>query len=108
MWSFILPESQNRLQTLTAMFEVFVDDGSKRGEVLLAPEEQGAIIWYPANVSVFDDAFGDVQAEIAAIASHFGGLETTKRLEKIGQQVQPKAPTIPHHKIFWIANTFAV
>ena len=36
MWSFILPESQ-RLQTLIAMFEVFVDDGIERGKVLLAP-----------------------------------------------------------------------
>ena len=85
------------------MFEVFVDDGFKRGEVLLAPEEQGAIVWYPAQMNVFDDAFVDVEAEISAIASRFGKLKAIERLEKIGQQVQPKAPTIPHHEIFWLA-----
>ncbi|WP_156114242.1 hypothetical protein [Myxosarcina sp. GI1] len=30
MWKFILPRSQNRLEILAAMFEVFVDDGIKR------------------------------------------------------------------------------
>ena len=84
MWKFILPKSQ-RLQILTAMFEVFVDNGFKRGEVLLAPEEQGAIVWYPAQMNVFDNAFVDVEAEISAIASRFGELKAIERLEKIGQ-----------------------
>ena len=101
MWTFILPESQ-RLQILTAMFEVFVDDGIKRGEVLLAPAEQGALIWYPAHVNVFSDAFADVEGKIRAIASRFGELKAIERLEKIGQQVQPKAPSLPHHE-FWLA-----
>ena len=44
-----------------------------------------------------------VEAEINAIASRFGELKAIKRLEKIGQQVQPKAPSLPHHEIFWLA-----
>lgn len=68
MWKFILPNPENRLQILTAMFEVFVDDGIKRGEVLLAPDQQGAIIWYPSQVNVFDDTFTNVEAKINAIA----------------------------------------
>lgn len=103
MWSFILPTPQNRLQVLTAMFEVFVQDGINRGEVLLAPKEQGVIVWYPACISVFGDAFADIETEISAIAAHFGAVKAVERLEKIGRKVQPKAPTIPHHEIFWIA-----
>jgi GNAT superfamily N-acetyltransferase len=101
MWSFILPERASRLQALPPIFELFIKDGIQRGEVLLAL--QGVIVWYPSNVVVFDDAFGAVHDEITSIAIHFGGIETTERLEKISQQSQRQTPTISHHEIFWIA-----
>ena len=104
MWKFILPRSQNRLQILTAMFEVFVDDGIKRGEVLLASQERGAVIWYPAEVNIFDSTFVDVEAKINTIAANFNELDAIQRLEQIGRKVQPIAPTIPHHEIFWLAT----
>lgn len=104
MWKFILPKSQSRLQILTAMFEVFVDDGIKRGKVLLAPDRQGAIIWYPSQVNVFDDTFADVEAKINEIAYSFKEFDAIQRLETIGKKVQPLAPTIPHHEIFWIST----
>ncbi|MBE9048663.1 hypothetical protein IQ255_30520 [Pleurocapsales cyanobacterium LEGE 10410] len=48
-----MPNPKNRLQILTAMFEVFVDDGIKRGEVLLAPQEQGAVIYLVSSRSQY-------------------------------------------------------
>lgn len=104
MWKFILPKPQNRLQILTAMFEIFVDDGIKRGEVLLAPNRQGAIIWYPSQVNVFDDTFTNIEAKINAIAHDFQEFDAIQCLSKIGKRVQPLAPIIPHHEIFWIAT----
>lgn len=104
MWKFILPKTQNRLQILTAMFEVFVDDGIKRGEVLLASNRQGAIIWYPYQVNIFDNTFANVEAKINAIAYDFQEFDAVQRLSKIGQKIQPLAPIIPHHEIFWIAT----
>lgn len=104
MWKFILPRSQNRLQILKAMFEVFVEDGIKRGEVLVAPNRQGAIIWYPSQVNIFDDNFTDVETKIKAITQNFQEFDAIHRLETIGKKVQPLAPTIPHHEIFWIAT----
>ena len=90
IWKFILPKPQNRLQILTAMFKVFVDDGIKRGEVLIVPNQrevlivpnqQGAIIWYPSQVNVFDDTFANVEAKIKAIACDFQEFDAIQRFE---------------------------
>lgn len=94
--TFMFPQPGSRLEALTAFFRVFVADGVKRGNVLIAPEEKGAIVWYPASVSVFDDTFTEVQAEIGAIATNFGGTKAAERLEQLGKKVQAKAPTVAH------------
>lgn len=104
MWKFILPKSQSRLQILMAMFEIFINDGIKRGKVLLASNRQGVIIWYPSQVNIFDDTFTDVEAKINAVAYDFQEFDAIHRLEQIGKKVQPLVPTIPHHEIFWIAT----
>jgi len=101
--TFVFPQPESRLEALTAFFRVFVADGVKRGNVLLAPEEKGAIVWYPASVSVFDDTFAELQAEIGAIATNFGGIEAAERLEQLGKKLETKAPTVVHAEVFWIA-----
>ncbi|WP_052056082.1 N-acetyltransferase [Myxosarcina sp. GI1] len=72
--------------------------------MLLASQERGAVIWYPAEVNVFDEAFVDVEAKINTIAADFNEFGAIKRLEQIGKKVQPIAPAIPHHEIFWLAT----
>ena len=104
MWKFILPNPQNRLSILKAMFKVFVDDGIKRGQVMLAPNQEGAVIWYPSQVNIFDESFIDVEEKLNAIAFDFQESEIVIRLDMIGKKIQPLAPTIPHHEIFWIAT----
>ncbi|MBE9048662.1 GNAT family N-acetyltransferase [Pleurocapsales cyanobacterium LEGE 10410] len=61
-------------------------------------------MWYPAEVNIFDKAFVDVEAKINTIAADFNEFDAIKRLEQIGKKVQPIAPTISHHEIFWLAT----
>ena len=103
MFSFIFPKSETRLQALNACFQPFVADGVSRGEVVLAPEEQGVCIWYPPEVSVFDDRFEEIVAEVIFITSQFGGQEAAERFEQLANQVGAKEPTVPRCEVLWIA-----
>ncbi|WP_017316599.1 GNAT family N-acetyltransferase [Mastigocladopsis repens] len=102
-FSFILPQSETRLEALTAFFQLFVADGIKRGEVVFAPEEQGVSVWYPTEVAVYDDQFEETFAKVVSIASHFGGLEAGERFEQIGKKVEASEPVAPHCEVLWIA-----
>lgn len=44
--SFVLVfgETPNKLNALNAFFELFVADAMQRGEIIIAPEEQGASV----------------------------------------------------------------
>jgi ribosomal protein S18 acetylase RimI-like enzyme len=103
MFAFIFPQFETRLEALTAFFQLFVADGIKRGKVVYAPGEQGLCIWYPADVSVFDNQFEETLAEIASITTHFGGSEAGERFEQIGNKVGASEPASPHCEVLWIA-----
>jgi ribosomal protein S18 acetylase RimI-like enzyme len=103
MFCFIFPKSETRLQALEAFFELFVADGIKRGEVILDRKEQGACIWYPPEVSVFDEQFEEMLGEIISIASRFGGLESAERFEQLANQVGVNEPTVSRCEVLWIA-----
>lgn len=93
----------NRLDALTAFFQVFLADTVRRGEVLIAPNEAGAIAWYPSDIRLFDDCFDEVLAELAEIITTFGGLEASERFEQIGSQAAKFEPKQIHCEVMWIA-----
>ena len=103
MFSFIFPETENRLDALAAFFQVFLADTVPRGEVLIAPNEEGAIAWYPSNVRVFEDSFDEVSAELAQVAITFGGLSAAERFEQIVSQGEKFEPKQAHCQIMLIA-----
>jgi GNAT superfamily N-acetyltransferase len=101
MFEFIFPQRDLRLQALTAFFHPFVADGLARGEVWLAPAEQGVCIWYPASVPLFDDAFEAAVEEAIATASRYDGA--ADRFEHLVNQVSAYEPTVPRYEVLWIA-----
>ena len=103
MLSFIFLERVNRLDALTAFFQVFLADTVRRGEVLIAPNEAGAIAWYPSDIQLFDDCFDEVLAELTEIITTFGGLSAAERFEQIGNQAEKFEPEQVHCEVMWIA-----
>ena len=61
---------------------------------LIAPDEVGAIAWYPSDIEVFDDTFDGVLSELVEVAITFGGLEAAERLEQIGKQAEKFEPKL--------------
>lgn len=101
--SFLFPDLNNRLTGLTNWFQLFVKDGYNRGTVNLAPADQGAIVWYPADVQIFDRSFEDLLNEVAVIVEKFGGQEALQRFELLGKTIASSEPEIPHSEVFWLA-----
>jgi ribosomal protein S18 acetylase RimI-like enzyme len=102
-FAFIFGENANKFQALNAFFELFATDAMQRGEIIIAPEEQGACIWYPAEVEIFNEQFEQMLAEIISTTSHFCGMESGKRFEELIQQVGASEPEVPHCEVFFIA-----
>lgn len=101
--SFVFPDFNSRVEALTNWFQLFVKDGCNRGTVTLAPAEQGAIVWYPADVQIFDRGFDDLLGEVAVVVEHFGGLEAVNRFEQLGKMMASAEPDVPHCEVFWLA-----
>jgi GNAT superfamily N-acetyltransferase len=103
IFSYIFPESESRLQALTALFPLFVTDGVQRGEVMIAPEDQGVIVWYPETTQVFDEQFQRQLEQVGAIAFQYGGSEAVQRLEQVGAKVGMHKMSQPHCEVLWLA-----
>lgn len=74
MLSFIFLERENRLDALTAFFQVFLADTVRRGEVLIAPNEAGAIAWYPSDIRLFDDLLLTTTYLEKNVGQYYGGM----------------------------------
>ncbi|BAZ17803.1 GCN5-related N-acetyltransferase [Calothrix sp. NIES-4071] len=68
----------------------------------MAEAEQGACIWYPASVTIFDSTFEAMLNEVSVIISHFAGLEAARRFEHLIQKIGAAEPTNPHCEVFFI------
>ncbi|BDA69347.1 GCN5-related N-acetyltransferase [Calothrix sp. PCC 7716] len=101
-FDFIFGEAENKLEALNAFFEIFLTDATQRGEVIIAPEEQGACVWYPAEVPIFNEQFEDTLAEVVSTISHISGLEAGNRFQELIQKVGAKEPQAPHCEVFFI------
>ncbi len=102
-FAFIFGDNANKYQALNAFFELFVTDAMQRGEIIIAPEEQGACLWYPAEVEIFNDQFEQMLTEIISTISDFCGQESGKRFEEVIQKVGANEPEAPHCEVFFIA-----
>lgn len=102
-FEFILGENANRFQALNAFFELFVDDVMQRGEVIVAPEEVGACLWYAAEVEIFNKQFEQTIVDAVSCISHFAGEESGKRYEHLVQKMGEKEPKQTHCEVFFIA-----
>ena len=101
-FSFVFGENANKFQVLNAFFELLVTDAMERGKIIIASEEQGACIWYPAEVEIFNAQFEQILAEIISTISHFCGYESGKRFEELIQKVGASEPEAPHCEVFFI------
>lgn len=52
----------------------------------IAPKQQGACVWYPAGVEIFNDRFEQIIVEVVALISRFSGEESGKRYEHLIQK----------------------
>jgi ribosomal protein S18 acetylase RimI-like enzyme len=101
--AFLFPDVNSRMTALTNWFQLFVKDGYNRGTVSLAPADQGAIVWYPADIQIFDHSFEELLNEVAAVVAQFGGQEALQRFAQVGQMIASTEPTSPHSEVFWLA-----
>ncbi|WP_238360743.1 GNAT family N-acetyltransferase [Iningainema tapete] len=74
----------------------------QRGKIAIAPEEQGACLWYPAEVEIFNEQFEQMLVEIVSIFSHFAGEESGKRFEHLIQKISNNEPKQTHCEVFFI------
>ncbi|MBW4605622.1 MAG: GNAT family N-acetyltransferase [Calothrix sp. FI2-JRJ7] len=101
-FSLVFGETENKLEAINAFFEIFVTDAMQRGEVIIAPEEQGACLWYPAEVPIFNEEFEQKLADVISIISHFSGLEAGNRFKELIQKVGANEPEAPHCEVFFL------
>lgn len=101
-FSLIFGETENKLEAISAFFEVFVTDVMQRGEVIIAPEEQGACLWYPAEVEIFNEQFEQKLAEVISIISRFSGSDAGNRFKELIERVGAKEPTVTHCEVFFL------
>lgn len=101
-FAFVYGENTNRFQALNAFFNLLVADAMQRGEIIIAPEDQGACVWYPAEVEIFNEQFEQTLVEIVLTVSHFAGEESGKRFEHLIKKVGENEPKQTHCEVFFI------
>lgn len=74
----------------------------QRGEIIVTSEEQGACIWYPVGVEIFNQQFEQTLVDAVSCVSHFAGEESGKRCEHLIQKIGEKEPKQAHCEIFFI------
>lgn len=99
---FIFGDNHNQIIALNAFFEMIVTDAVQRGEIMLAPDEQGVCIWYPAEVEIFNKQFENTVNKIINTISEIAGQESAKRFEKVIEKVGENEPKQKHCEVFFI------
>ncbi|HEY9798927.1 MAG TPA: GNAT family N-acetyltransferase [Leptolyngbyaceae cyanobacterium] len=102
-FSFIFGDNHHRVDVLNAFFEMFVADAMQRGKIVIAPDEQGACIWYPAEVEIFNEQFEEIVSKVINSLSELAGKESAKRFESLIEKVGKSEPTQRHCEVFFIA-----
>jgi len=101
-FKFTYGENVKKIQALDAFFELFVNDAMQRGEIVIAPEDQGVCIWYPESVEIFNEQFEQILVDVASTVFHFAGEESGKRFEHLIHTMGEKEPERTHCEVFFI------
>ena len=101
-FEFIFGNHENKFQVLTGLFELFVEDIVERGEIIIAPEDQGACLWYPAEIEIFNHKFEQIFINAVAIVNHLTGEKSAKRYEHLIKIMGDKEPKQSHCEVFFI------
>lgn len=101
-FNLVFGQNPNRLSAIQAFFEPFVADASKRGQTIVAPNLQGACIWYPAKVEIFNEQFEQVLMEIIQIVTKFAGEESARRFQHLIEQLGNHEPQQSHCEVFFL------
>jgi ribosomal protein S18 acetylase RimI-like enzyme len=101
-FNLVFDQNPNRLSAIHAFFEPFVADASKRGKIIMAPDLQGACIWYPAEVEIFDEQFEQVLMEIIKTIAKFAGEESGQRFQHLIEQLGNNEPQQSHCEVFFL------
>ncbi|BAY86291.1 GCN5-related N-acetyltransferase [Calothrix parasitica NIES-267] len=101
-FKFTYGENVNKIRALVAFFELFVNDAIERGEIVIAPEDQGVCIWYPESVEIFNKQFEQILIDVASTVYHFAGEESGKRFEHLINTMGEKEPERTHCEVFFI------
>jgi ribosomal protein S18 acetylase RimI-like enzyme len=101
-FNLVFDQNPNRLSTIRAFFEPFVADASKRGKIIMAPNSQGACIWYPAEVEIFNEQFEQVLMEIINSITKLAGEESAQRFQHLIEQLGNHEPQQSHCEVFFL------
>jgi ribosomal protein S18 acetylase RimI-like enzyme len=101
-FTFVFDETSDKINVLNAFFEFFVTDAMERGEIIIAPENQGACVWYPADVEIFNERFEQTLSKIVSTISDSAGKESGKRFEHLIQKVGDNEPKQIHCEVFFL------
>jgi ribosomal protein S18 acetylase RimI-like enzyme len=101
-FDFVFGEIPDKLSVFNAYLELFVPDAMQRGEIAIAPEEQGACVWYPAEVEIFNDRFEQNLVEIISLVSRLAGEESGKRFKHYIKKIGDREPKETHCEVFFI------
>ncbi|QSJ14966.1 GNAT family N-acetyltransferase [Nostoc sp. UHCC 0702] len=101
-FSFIFGNNSHQSNALNALFETFVTDGIKRGKIMIAPDEQGACIWYPPEVEIFDEQFQENLGKMIGNISEIADKESSKRFEKVIERISENEPKQTRCEVFFI------
>ncbi|MBD2102527.1 N-acetyltransferase [Leptolyngbya sp. FACHB-261] len=101
-FEMVFNQSSGRLSTIQAFFEPFVADARKRGKITLTPNLQGACLWYPADVDVFDAAFEQMLIGIVQIIAERVGEETAQFWQYLIEQVGKHEPQQSRCEVFFL------
>ncbi|RUT05606.1 hypothetical protein DSM106972_036130 [Dulcicalothrix desertica PCC 7102] len=101
-FNLVFGQNPNRLATIRAFFEPFVADATKRGKIIMAPNLQGACIWYPTEVEIFDEQFEQMLMEVIKTLTKLAGEESAQRFQHLIEQVGNHEPQQSHCEVFFL------
>lgn len=99
---FIFGDNSYQATDLNDFFEIFATDAMQRGQITIAPDEQGACIWYPAEVEIFHEQFEEVLGKIIDTISDIADKESGQRFEQLISKVSEHKPTQKYCEVFFI------
>lgn len=101
-FEFIFGENENKFPALISLFELFIPDIIERGEIIIASEEQGACLWYPESVEIFNQQFEQIFINILSSIKHLTGEDASKRCEHLITKVGESEPDKNHCEVIFI------